>query len=317
MNLPTLDAARVLVTGAAGFVGANLVHELLKQRAEVVALVRPNTNLWRLRGVQPLRTIVRDIQDIDDVTEFQPIDVIYHLATAAVDQRVLDIDAMIQTNVGGTFKILRAAERLRVNRVIHVGSSGEYGPVRCAGEDQVLAPNSEYGATKAAATLLARAFAHRTGLPVITLRPFSVFGPLEAPYRLVPSCILRALDGGSLEITGGTQTRDYVFVDDVVRALIAAAVVPGLRTEIFNICTGISTSVRDMVTRVAAVAGGPPPIVGAKLQLATEMWETSGNPEHARQVLRWSPQFSLDSGIERTVDWFKHARASFSDIYSA
>jgi nucleoside-diphosphate-sugar epimerase len=317
MSLRTLDAARVLVTGAAGFIGANLVHQLLDQRADVIALVRPNTNLWRLRGVQPIRTIVRDIQAIDDLAELQPIDFIFHLATAAVDQRVHDVDAMIQTNVGGTFRILRAAERLRVHRVIHVGSSGEYGPAKCATEDRVLAPNSEYGASKAAATLLARAFAQRTGLPVITLRPFSVFGPLEAPYRLVPSGILRALDGESLQITGGTQTRDYVFVDDVVTALISAAVVPGLRTEIFNICTGISTSVRDMATRVAAVAGGPPPIVGAKRQLATEMWETSGNPEHARQLLGWSPQLSLDAGIERTVDWFKRARGNFSDIYSA
>lgn len=314
-----LADARILVTGAAGFLGANLARRLLADGAEVVAVVRPTTNLWRLREIEArveiIRCDVRELPARTDVTNTN-IDVIYHLATAAVDQRVNDVPEMLDTNVYGTYAILRTAERLHVNRFVHIGSSAEYGPTLRADENQRLAPNVEYGATKGAGTLLVGAFSGRTGLPSVILRPFSVYGPLEAPYRLVPYCAVRALSEQPIEITEGRQTRDFVYVEDVMQALVAAATAPEAVGGIFNLCTGVSTSVRDLVMAVLRIAGSRvPPVFGAHLPHATEMWKTSGNPARTERILGWRPQTPVEQGLTRTIEWFRTHLRDYADIY--
>lgn len=302
-----LAGARVLVTGAAGFLGANVTHRLVRDGADLSVLLRPSTDPWRLRAIlRDIAVLSGDLHGLPGRSDLSAFDVIFHLAGAAVDQRNRDVVNMIDTNIHGTFAVLEAAQRLGTRRVVILGSSGEYGSVLRAREDQVLQPNSEYGATKAAATLLAHAIGERTGLEVVTLRPFSVFGPYEAPYRLVPYCIARALAGEPVEVTGGTQTRDYVFVDDVVRACLAAATVRDAAGQIFNICSGVSTSVRDMVlATVAACGSSAPPRFGAIADNPTEMWTTSGDPARAARVLDWRVNVTIDEGLARTVEWFR------------
>lgn len=312
-----LADARTLVTGAAGFLGANLVRRLLDSGADVVALLKPGTDAWRLRDVEPRITLRRaDVRTLPDLGDLGRIDYVFHLATAAVDQSVRDAKAMLETNVLGTHAVLVAAERLQVKRLVHIGSSGEYGPASCAVEDQALAPNAEYGATKAAASLLVQAFARRTGLSTVILRPFSVFGPFEAPYRLVPYCILRGLDGRPIEVTDGRQTRDYVYVDDAMRALLMAAAHPEAGGGVFNVCTGASTAVRAMVELIAARTGTPrPPAFGARPHAGTEMWTTSGSPERAARVLGWHAETPLEEAVDRSIAWLRSARAAYPDVY--
>ncbi|HYN05821.1 MAG TPA: NAD-dependent epimerase/dehydratase family protein [Vicinamibacterales bacterium] len=306
------------MTGAAGFIGANLVRRLLGEGSDIIAVVRPTTNAWRLRDLEPRIATVRcDVKELPNRTDVADIDVIYHLAAAAVDQRVHDVAQMLDTNVHGTCAVLQLADRLRVKRLVHAGSSGEYGPAVRVAESQAPHPNAEYGATKASATLLVHAFSQRAGLSSVTLRPFSVFGPFESPYRLVPHCVLRALQEQPINITDGRQVRDYVYIDDVVRAFLAAATVPEASGGVFNICSGRETAVREMVLRIVELTGcRVTPSFGARPHSPTEMWTSSGNPDLAARTLDWRAETPLDEGLRLTIDWLKHGLKTYPDVYA-
>jgi nucleoside-diphosphate-sugar epimerase len=308
-------APRALVTGAAGFIGAHLVRRLASGGRAVVALARPSSDLWRLDGCPAGVTVVRgDLRDLGRGTldaALSDVDVIYHLAAAGVDQAQQDADALVETNVAGTLAVLRLAERVGARRVVYCGSCFEYGAVASATEGMLPAPAAEYGATKAAGWMLAHAFARRTGLAVVSLRPFTVYGPMEGAHRLIPYTILRALDGDVLELTGGEQTRDFVFVDDAVDAFVAAGASPDAAGGTFNVCSGAETSVRHVVETIVELTGGRAVArFGARPYRAVEMWRLSGSPERARAVLGWRAATPLRAGLERTVEWFRAHRAA-------
>jgi nucleoside-diphosphate-sugar epimerase len=312
-----LAGLRTLVTGASGFLGANLVRALVAAGADVTALVRPASNVWRLRGLESSIRLVRiDLTQARQADLPSAVDVVFHLASAGVDQRMHDVAAMIESNVSGTLAALETATRLGARRFVHAGSSGEYGPGVLLQEDHPPAPTGEYGATKAAGTLLARAFGRRVGLPVVVLRPFSVFGPWEAAYRLIPHCVLRALDGQTIDIAGGQQTRDFVFVDDVIRGFVLAAESDAVAGETLNLCTGLSVSVRDVAGRIVTLCGAPDALIVAKrAHESTEMWQTSGDPARADRLLGWRAHTSLDEGLRRTIEWLRTGRRVYADLY--
>jgi nucleoside-diphosphate-sugar epimerase len=310
------------VTGASGFIGANLVRRLLAEGEPVVALLRDTTNPWRLPPgddrLRIVRAALRPGSLRDQSGQFGAVDCVYHLAAAAVNQSVRDVPSMIDVNVMGTLAALELAERLGVRRFVYVGSSGEYGPCVRAREDQLPAPNAEYGATKTAGWSLAQAFGRRSGLSVVAVRPFSVFGPFEAAYRLVPYCTLRAIDGQPVNVTAGTQTRDFIFIDDVLDGIQAAARVPHAAGGTFNLCTGISTSIREMVLGIVRVCGGrSEPVFGGAPLAATEMWTTSGDPGHSAEVLGWRATRSLEQGLQLTRDWLQKHRQDFPEYATA
>jgi nucleoside-diphosphate-sugar epimerase len=314
-----MTGARVLVTGAAGFLGANLVRALLDAGAHVIAVARAATDTPRLRQVEPRIRVLRiDLHDLPTTPDLAgvEVDLVYHLASAGVDQRMQDVHRMIASNASGTHDALLAATRLRAQRFVHVGSSAEYGPGRLLTEDHVPAPTGEYGATKVAATLLARAYSHRTGLPVVTVRPFSVYGPWEAAYRLIPYCALRALAGLTVDITDGRQTRDFVFAADVMEGLLLAGSVPEAAGAIVNLSTGVSTSVRDVAETIVALCGSPGASIGvARTHQSTEMWMTSGDPRRAAQILGWQPRTTLEDGLRRTIEWLRMEAAEYPELY--
>ena len=314
-----IAGARVLVTGAAGFLGANLVRALLNAGAHVIAVARAASDCARLRQVEPqIRLLRNDLCDLPTTPALAgvEVDLVYHLASAGVDQRMHDVHRMIASNASGTHDALLAATRLKAQRFVHVGSSAEYGPGRLLTEDHVLAPTGEYGATKVAATLLARAYSHRTGLPVVTVRPFSVYGPWEAAYRLIPHCVLRALAGLTVDITDGRQTRDFVYAADVMDGLLRAGSVPEAAGATVNLSTGVSTSVRDIAERAVALCGNPGvSIAVARTHQSTEMWTTSGDPRRAEQILGWLPRTTVDDGLRRTIEWLRMEADAYPELY--
>ncbi|MDO8527713.1 MAG: NAD(P)-dependent oxidoreductase [Deltaproteobacteria bacterium] len=310
---------KVLVTGAAGFVGSHLVRQLVRQGCEVVACVRPTSDLWRL---EDLKNQIRLVQaelgtfTLDSRSEiFKNIDIVYHLAAASLNPPGEKSLPLVQTNVVGTLSLLNLATELSLKRFVYCGSCFEYPSGNNLSEDILPKPVSEYAASKTSAWLLVNAFHARYALPVVTLRAFTVYGPFEAAYRLIPHVINNALDEKEISLTAGMQTRDFVYIDDMISALLKAGELPQLEGETFNICTGTPTSVESVAKKIVAQIGS-----GSRLRLGSipyrdaEIMQLSGNPSKAMKTLDWKPG-TLEEGLAQSIGWFRENRGRYK-IYA-
>lgn len=307
--MQSLAGRRVLVTGAAGFLGSHLVARLMDGGAEVCVLDQPNARRWsaldRAELAARLRADVRSLAEPTHDRVLGEIDVIFHLAAVGVTGDVSDVRQVVTGNIDGTLAALLAAQRFR-SRLIYCGSCFEYGSGARWAEDAMPAPTTEYGAAKAAGWMLANAFARRTGIDVVSLRPFTMYGPMEPPGRLIPSVVRHALAARPIDLTPGDQLRDFVYVGDAADAFVAAATTDEAVGETFNVCTGSAVSVRDVVRRVLAATGSRSDArFGALSYRPTELAVLSGDPTRAEQVLHWRAQVSLDEGLARTIAWFR------------
>jgi nucleoside-diphosphate-sugar epimerase len=298
------------VTGASGFVGSQLVRRLVESGADVVALVRPESDLWRIQEV--LDWV--ELATAPDDARLGGVTTVYHLAAAGVRPGVADPASVVEANVLGTLRVLELARDVGASRFVYCGSCFEYGSGERLREDAPLRPPSEYAASKSAGWLLAQAFANAHGLPVVSVRPFTAYGPFEAAYRLVPSVILSALEGAPVELTGGEQTRDLVYVGDVADGLIAAASSERALGGMFNLCTGTSRSVREVAETIVELTGEPVPLrLGALPERAVEYRSLSGDPTRAAEVLGWEAGTPLDEGLTRTIEWFREHRERYPE----
>lgn len=303
---------RVLVTGGAGFIGANLVRRLVCEGHETHLLHRPGGTRWRLDGV-PGVLHVHEAQLADPAAVERVIAVVrpewvFHLAAygGSVDQA--DVREMMQTNLLGTVNLVEACLRTGVEALVNTGSSSEYGFKNHApAESERLEPNSHYAVTKAAATLFCRYTAQSRGVHLPTLRLYSVYGPWEAPGRLFPTLIRCGLRGTLPPLARPETARDFVYVDDVTDAYLHAASRGGQRPgAIYNIGTGVATTLRDVVTlarRTLGVATEP-----AWCTLADRPWDTPvwvAAPASAQAQLGWRPHWTLDAGFRQMVEWFR------------
>jgi nucleoside-diphosphate-sugar epimerase len=300
----------VLVTGATGFVGSHLVRALVADGHDVVVITRPSSDLWRLHDVLDwVELVATDLVHID-ADEPHPslndVEVVFHLAAEGVTPSA-DTHAVVESNVVGTLRLLEFARAVGVERFVYAGSCFEYGAGTNLREDALPQPSSDYAASKSAAWLLVHAGSYE--LPVVSIRPFTVYGPYEAAYRLVPSTILRALEDAPIELTEGEQTRDFVYVEDVVEAFRAAAEREDVVGRTFNACTGIETSVRSLAGLVVESTRSASELrFGALPYRDDELWRLSGDPEVAARELGWVASTPLAEGVRRTAEWFRAER---------
>jgi nucleoside-diphosphate-sugar epimerase len=295
------------VTGAAGFLGSHLIPRLTAAGANVCALDRPDARGWARveRLADALRTDVAELATPAHDSVVRDATTIIHLAAVGVVGELPDPREVVNGNIDGTMAVLMAARRLGA-RVIYCGSCFEYGAGARWTEDALPAPSTEYGAAKSSGWLIAQAFARRTGIEVVSLRPFTMYGPLEPPARLVPSVVRRALAGQPIDLTPGDQARDFVYVEDVADAFVAAATHDAAVGGTFNVCTGTAVTVREVVeTILRASRSASEARFGALAYRPTEYKVLSGDPSRAERVLGWRARVSLEDGLERTIAWFK------------
>jgi nucleoside-diphosphate-sugar epimerase len=299
----------VLVTGAGGFVGACAVRALLDRGHVVHATVRPGSNPWRLAGLSDAVPVHRaDLADPAAVSLLfraaRPRAVV-HLAAHGAYERQSDFRAMLNDNVAACFNLLEAAGAAGVAAFVAAGSSSEYGfraePMR---ETDRLDPNSYYAVAKAAQTHLCSLFARRQGLPLAVFRLFSVYGPWEEPTRLIPTLIRRARAGLPLEMVGPAVARDFVYVDDVLDALLDFPTVSALRGEVVNLGTGIETSLARVVALVKDMTGSRSEVRWGAM--SPRQWDTDrwcADPSLAARLLGWRPRHDLSAGLSKTAAW--------------
>ena len=290
---------KALVTGGAGFIGSHLVDALLG-RGDTVAVVDDLSSGRRERVPDGVPLHVADIADIGPVADAERPDVVFHLA-AQVDVRksVADPAFDARVNVAGTAAVLEAARVSGARRVLLASTGGAlYGedvPLPTP-EDAPLAPFSPYGASKAAAETYLALYTRLFGLSTMALRFGNVYGPRQDPHGeagVIAIFAGAAVEGRTVTIYGdGTQTRDYVYVGDVVAGFLAAA--GSDATGAVNIGTGVETAVLDLVTAIGVPAEHKPARTG-------EVARSCLDVERADDVLDWRAQVPLGEGLERTL----------------
>jgi nucleoside-diphosphate-sugar epimerase len=300
---------RVLVTGAAGFVGAVLCRRLLAKGFGVHALLRDPRRSWRIADVLPdIHVHEVDIRDEErlsrTVRAIRP-EIVYHLATYGAYPHQTDADATIQTDIVGTWNLLKAMLTVDYRVFVNTGSSSEYGFKQYAmRETDLLEPNSYYSAAKCAQSLLCQHVARTEKRPVTTFRLFSAYGPYEEPTRLVPTLIRRCLAGQPLDLVSPEVARDFVFVEDVVDAYLRIDALAKLSGEIINIGTGVQHTIRDIVETVLRETNATVECRWGSLE--SRIWDTSiwvADCTKSRRLLDWRPRTPLEDGIRLTVEW--------------
>lgn len=303
---------RVAVTGGTGFIGANLVRRLLDLGHEVHLLNRPGFAEWRIAEIAAKLHLHQ--LDLADLAAVQAVIAsvrprwVFHLAAHGAYSWQADLSAMLATNYAGTVALVQACERAGVECLVNVGSSSEYGlQSRPAREDDAPQPNSDYAATKAAATLFCQSRARRGSLHIPTLRLYSIYGPWEEPARLMPQLISRGLDGAWPPLVHPLIARDLVHVDDAVEALLRAATKPPEEAgAIINIASGRQRSLADIVATVAEIfAISAEPNWGG---MAPRAWDTDvwcGDTAKATALLGWQAQRELRDGIAGFAAWMQ------------
>lgn len=301
---------RALVTGAAGFVGANLVRRLLADGHAVTALVRGDTDRWRLDEVAgDVETGEVDLRDgaavVAAVAKARP-EVVFHLATRGAYSWQADAREILEANVLGTANVVEACRQAEVRALVNTGSSSEYGfKDHPAAEDEALEPNSVYGVAKAAATLLCSVAAQLYGLGVTTLRLYSVYGPYEEPGRFIPALVAAGLRGRLPVLASPNVARDFVWVGDVVEAYVRAAAAPGAGV-VYNVGSGGQTTLAqavDAARRVLGVDEEPSWSSMADRPWDTEVWVA--DIAKIERELGWRPAVAFDEGIALTAEWLR------------
>jgi nucleoside-diphosphate-sugar epimerase len=321
--MTALNGRRVLVTGAAGFIGANLVAALESAGADVHGIVRASTDRWRLEGLAAALTVhTADVADVDAVgsivRDVQP-DVVVHAAAFAGHPSTPSARLVaLRDTVLSAAAVCEALAASGRGRLVHLGSSLEYGQAAVPlDEARPLTPETFRGASKAGATLLCRQMASEAGTSVILLRLFSVYGPWEPASRFVPT-VMRALQsGGDLPLTRPGVRRDFVFVGDVVDACLRAATAEGLDGEIINVGSGRQSTNEELAEAAQQVTGIRIRVLtGAYPARRVDTSHWVADIGKAKRLLGWSPAYTLDRGLAETWRWFTEHRERY-EAYAA
>jgi UDP-glucose 4-epimerase len=306
--MPTIR--RVLVTGGCGFIGSNLVR-----------LLRSQTD-WDVRVIDDMRTgrsenIPEGLADVWIGNAANPhifgpasqeVDAVVHLASqTGVQPSVEDPMADFQGNAAVAFRVLDATRQAGIGRFVFASTGAAVGEVDPPIHEEVVPrPVSPYGAGKLAGEAYCRAFAASFGMDTVALRFSNVYGPFsERKKNAVPNFIKRRLTGEPMVIFGdGSQTRDFVYVDDLCGAIVLALQAEGVAGEVFQVASGVETSILDLARMVEELVPGSGEITFEPAR-AGEVNRSRADISKARRVLGFDPQVDLRQGVVRTAEWYR------------
>jgi dTDP-glucose 4,6-dehydratase len=340
-----VGAMRLLITGGAGFIGSAVVRHCLRHTAHTVInldILTYAANLDNLEEVLPSQRYAFEQVNICDAEEVRRVfdthdpDAVMHLAAEShVDRSIDEPKSFIETNINGTFTMLEAARRHHENmsperrekfRFHHVSTDEVFGTLGDGGhftESAPYAPNSPYSASKASSDMLARAWYHTFGLPVVTSNCSNNYGPYQFPEKLIPTVILAALEDRPIPVYGsGINVRDWLFVEDHARALLAV-LEQGAPGETYNVGARSEAQNIDLVRllcrAIDRVAAGMRP----REDLITFVSDRPGHdlryaidPGKIERELGWRPSVTFEEGIARTVKWYIENRPWCDSIKS-
>jgi len=318
----------IVVSGGAGAIGSRLVHRLLERDATTVVVVDDLSSgyEWLLPSDPRVRLLRRDVCELLDIDLVIDEPLVFHLAAFFANQNSVDhpLDDL-RTNGLGTLTALTWAVRHRARRFVYASAGCSIaghdldGPIR---EDMPVSMHLDtpYQITKALGEFYCNYFGSQQ-LETVRCRFFNCYGPGEVPGRyrnVVPNFVWRALHSDPLIITGtGDETRDFIYVDDLVDGLLAGAQTPSARGEAFNLGTGCPTRIIDLAEMVIKACRSTSRIEFGQRRSWDRSWHREADNSKARRVLAFAPEVSMREGIQRTVDWFVENRTAIEEAVRA
>lgn len=314
-----LKTRKVLVTGAAGFIGSHLVEQLIARGAQVRAFVRYNSRSDRgwidtfpEATISKLEIIAGDIKDADAVRNaVKDCDVVFHLAALiGIPYSYVHPRNYVETNIIGTTNVLTAALDHGVKRVVHISTSEVYGTAQYVPIDEKhpKVGQSPYSASKISADMLAESFHRSFNLPVVIIRPFNTYGPRQSQRAVIPTIIAQLLAKKELSIGATAPTRDFTYVTDTAAGMIRGAESDQAVGLTINLGVGQEISIGELAAQIATQMNIKFQIKHDASRLRPEHSEVErllSNNGLAQSVLNWRPEIDLETGLARTIAWFR------------
>jgi NAD dependent epimerase/dehydratase len=309
---------KILISGAAGFIGSHLVEECVTNNYEVVAFVHYNSkNSWGWLDYSSVKdeieVIQGDIRDYDSVTKaLKKCDSVFHLAALiGIPYSYISPLAYIQTNIVGTYNILEAARQNNLENIMVTSTSETYGTAQYIPIDEKhpLVGQSPYSASKISADQLAISYFRSFNTPVKIARPFNTYGPRQSARAIVPAVIVQIISGiKEIKLGNLFPTRDLNYVKDTVKGMLAIANNSGFKGEVVNVGSGTEISIRDLVLQISE-------LMEVKIKISSD--ENRMRPENSEverllcdnsklvTTTKWRPEYDLKNGLKETIEWIK------------
>jgi NAD dependent epimerase/dehydratase len=312
------EGRRVVVTGAAGFIGSHLTEQLLAVGARVCAFVRYNSRnddglLEPLAAEHDELRIVRDdVRDLDTIGGVvDGAEVVFHLAAlVGIPYSYVHVGEVVGVNVLGTLNVLTAAKEARTDRVVVASTSEVYGSARTVPMDEThpKQPQSPYAGSKVGSDALALSFHAAFGLPVTVVRPFNTYGPRQSDRAIIPTIISQALVGDEVVLGNLSPRRDFTYATDTAAGFIAAASAERTVGQELNLGTGQDVSVGELAKRIGSLLERDLRIRESQERVrppTSEVDRLVSDNSKARELAGWEPHIPLDEGLDRTIAWIR------------
>jgi nucleoside-diphosphate-sugar epimerase len=297
---------KILITGASGFIGSWITRKLVGN--DILAIISPFSKPWRLNEIEKqvkiMKTDLSKIKQVERIfQEFRP-DCVLHLATHGVYQyQQNDEKRIVEDNYLMTLNMLSESVRVGVKKFINTGSVFEYGSKSGSVKESdvdITDILNKYSAVKMATTALASSYADQ--LKIVTLRPFTTYGPTEDPTRFIPATIKRALSGESIRIVNGV-IRDFVYVEDVANAYICGIEEDFVSGSVLNIAGGKRITLEEAALVIKRLTKSKSEIVFDKKYIRVKESRCWANISKANKILNWKPRYSFSKGVGKCIDY--------------
>jgi NAD dependent epimerase/dehydratase len=323
---------RVLVTGAGGFIGSHLVEALVEKGAGVKTIVRYNSrNDWGM--LENIPSGIRDSLEVTtgDIIDFAIVkkavkdcDIVFHLAALiGIPYSYVAPESYVNTNIRGTLNVMQASHEEGVGKIVHTSTSEVYGTAKYVpiDENHPLQGQSPYSASKIGADMLAQSYFLSFNTPVAIIRPFNTFGPRQSARAVIPTIISQALSAPEINLGSLTPVRDLTYVKDTVNGFIKVAESEKSVGEVINVGNGKGITIGELAKKILLLMDSsniPIRQSGERIRPdKSEVRQLICNNIKAKELLGWSPAYSLEEGLRETIHWVEQNREKFkSNTYN-
>jgi len=311
---------RILVTGGAGFIGSHLTRNLVSKGADVTVLVKYKSiidnvrlsSFWNNINIKEV-----DLRNLDSLSQLknQNFDIVFHLAAYNhVGDSFLHVNESLMSNAIATANLLESG--IEYGRFIYTATSEVYGFQKNVpfSENSQPFPISPYAIGKYAGELYARMKRHQSDMPILVIRPFNTFGPYQSDRAVIPELIIKCLRGLPIETTLGKQTREFNYIENIIKGFLLMAEVEPIPDEVINVGSGEEIAIRDLVKKIHKLCDSNSELrIGSISNRPTEIWRMFADNQRAQDLLDWKPSVPFEEGLKKTILWFK----KYLDVYYA